>query len=116
MAMDELDLLGVGFIKGGVINDPEAIMEDNVLRLIPERRWVWLNALEQAGERIMGRALGTLRLDPRRFSTGEHERGGNQEVDLVKVSDFGLVHARTITQNPSTAKLQLLTVSSRLTT
>ena len=91
-------------------------MEENVLRLIPERRWVWLNALEQVSRRIMGRALETLGLDRHRFSTGEHERGGNQEVDLVKVSDFGLIHARTIPQNPSTAKLQLLTVSSRSTT
>ena len=79
-------------------------MQDDVLLcLVPERRGIGVKAGEQARERIMGSPARSLWLDACRFSAGEDERGSNQEIDVVQVRHFGLVHARTIPQNAPTA-------------
>ena len=104
VAMHQLDLLGIRLVERGVVEDQEPIVQDDVLAgLSPERGGVGSKALEQASERIMGGAPRRGGLHTRGFRPGEDEWGRHQKIDVVQVSDFGLVHDATIPHNAPTA-------------
>src|SRR3954451_9942557 len=104
VAMDEGNLLGIRLVERSIVDDQETIMQDDMLLgFVPERRRIGVEAMEQAGQGIMSSASRRVGLNPGGFRAREDERGGNQKVDVIEVSDFGLVHISTIPQNASTA-------------
>ena len=104
VAMDQRNLLGIGFVEGSVVDDQETIMQDDMLLcLVPERRGIGSEAMEEAGQGIMSRSSWGIGLDASGFGAGEDHGRGNQKIDVLEVSDFGLVHLSTIPHNASTA-------------
>ena len=104
MAMDERDVLGIGLVQRRVVNDQEPVVQDDMLLgLHPERRWIRLQALKEAGQRIMGSTAGGVRLHACGFRTAEDGRGGHQKIDVVQVGHFRCVHSPTIPHNEATA-------------
>ena len=64
VAADEVDVAGVRLVQHGVVQDQDAGREiDLGLRLLPERLGVRLEAVQQAGEGVVGRRAGPGRLD-----------------------------------------------------
>jgi hypothetical protein len=95
--MDQFNVLSIGFVERGVIDNQEAsVQRDMPLSLVPERCGVRVKAMEQAGQDVMGSTAWRVWLDARGFGTGEDQRGSNQRVDSIEVSDFGSVHFSTI--------------------
>jgi hypothetical protein len=74
-----------------------------LLRLLPEWRGVGLQPMEQAGQGIMRRPVGPVRLHPRGFDTAHNPWSSDQKVDVIQICDFGKVHGRTIPDIPPTA-------------
>jgi hypothetical protein len=74
-----------------------------LLGLVPERSRVRVKSVKQTGQGIRGSTARLVRLDTSGFGAREDQRRGNQESDVVEVSDFGLVHFTTIPHNQSTA-------------
>lgn len=58
VAGDELDRLGVGLVEGRVIDDEDAVVEADVVPgLAPQFGRVGLEAVQQAGEGVVGRGV-----------------------------------------------------------
>ena len=105
VTMDQLDVLGIRFVECRIIDD-EAIMKgDMLLGLVPERSGIGVESVEQTGQGLMGSASWVVGLDASGFGAGEDQRRSKQEVDVIEVGDFGLVHCTTILYNLSTAEL-----------
>ena len=72
VAGDQLDVVGIGFIECGIINDQHTADElDLSLGLGPEDGGVGFEAMEQPRERIVGGRIGIVGLNLGRL------RGGN---------------------------------------
>jgi hypothetical protein len=104
VTMHQLDVLGIGFIKRGIVDDQKAALSIHMLLgLVLERAGARFEALQQAREGIMGSATWAVGLDTRRFSRRDHLRRGNQEIDVVEIGHFGRIHRRMIPHNLPTA-------------
>ncbi len=104
VAVNQFNVLRIGLIQGRVIhNQQPAVQHDVLLRLLPEGRRIRREAVEEAGQGIMGRTAWTIGLDPTSLRTTKDGWGGDQKVDVVEISHFRLVHASTIPHNASTA-------------
>ncbi|CAA9345294.1 MAG: hypothetical protein AVDCRST_MAG93-6855 [uncultured Chloroflexia bacterium] len=104
VTMDQFDSPGIGLVQGGVIDNQETIMQRDVLfGLIPERCWVGVEAMEQAGQGVMSCSARLVGLDTCGFGTGEDHGRSNQKIDVFEVSHFGFVHLATIPHNTRTA-------------
>jgi len=102
--MHEVDVLGIGLIQRGVIHGQLAPLQANMLTCLhPQWRWVRLQAMEQAGQRIMDRTAWGVRLHLCRLSAGNDAWRCDQNIDIVQVRNFRLVHTNTLLHNPSTA-------------
>ena len=101
--MDKFDVVSVGFIKGGVIDNEKAVMVvDVLLGLIPEWIGVRVEAMEQTGQGIMSSASRNGRLQTYSFRAAKMNGRSNQKIDVLKVRDFGFVHFTTILYNSPT--------------
>lgn len=108
MARHQLDLLRIGLIQGRVVYDKDALAQADLgSGLSPQRRGVRLKAMQQAGERVMGRRLLIFALRFRRFGHAHRARRGDYEVNVVLVRTLGRIHALFLLHFPSTTLLLL---------
>jgi len=68
VAPDQFDEKGVRLVQYAVVEDQHAVVEADLgARLLPEGFRVGLQAVQQAGEGVVGGAARPLRLDARRL-------------------------------------------------
>ncbi len=101
---DKFDGTCVGLVQRRIINDEHPCVQGNLLLgLGPEPCWVWLQPMQQAGDRIMRWCVSALCLHPACFQTTVRGRRGDQEVDIVEFVGFRRVHTGSVAHNVLTA-------------
>lgn len=104
MAMDQRDLVSIGFIEGGIIDNQQPAPQVHLgLSFFPQRDWVGVPPLEEPGESVAGRPAGAKRLRLGGFGTGDDARRGHQEVNVIQISHFRCIHNPTILYTAPTA-------------
>jgi hypothetical protein len=102
--MHQGNLLGIGFIQGGIINNQQAACPiKQQFGLAPQRRGVRFESVEQPIQSIVGRTLRAVRLHTRAFGTRHYTRCRQQEVDIIEIGHFRFVHRVIIPQVRPTA-------------
>jgi len=104
MPMHQSNLLRIGLVQGGIIDNQQAACPiEEMFGLLPQRRGIGFQPVEEPIERIVGRPLWAIRLHTRALRAGHHARCRQQEVDIVKIGHFRFIHRVMIPQVRPTA-------------
>jgi hypothetical protein len=102
MLGDEFDVPGPAFVQGGVIDDLDArVALNQTADFSPKRFRVRFQTMQQSRERIMGRGLRPMRLNPSRFGAAHHSRARNQNLHIIFRHHPRPIHGRKTNRKSS---------------
>lgn len=93
LPMHQFHMTCVRLAQRRVINDQDALGElDLGARFLSQLVRIGPQPIQQAVNRIVRGRFVLLGLHPRRFRAGEDARAGDREIDVVLVTELGIVH------------------------
>ena len=88
--MDQRHFLGIRLVERRIVDDQHAACPiDERSDFLPEGGGIGFEAVQEAGEGIMGRGMGTARLDASGLG-GTNARGSDEEIDVIGIVQRGL--------------------------
>jgi len=94
----------IRFVQGGIVNHQQTARAiDKQFGLLPQRRGIRREPLQEATDAFMRGPMRRIRLHTGGFGTRDHVRCGDQKRDVIEIGHFGCIHARMVAHNASTA-------------
>src|SRR5260221_10325353 len=91
---DEADLVGVGFVEHGVVDDQDTVGSTHQRPdFLPERFGIGFETGQESGERIVRRSFWSERLDAGRLARACFFRCADEKVDVVAIRCPRWIHA-----------------------
>ena len=91
---DQVHLPGVGFVERRVVTDEDAFRSINERGdFLPQSGGIGFEAVQEAGEGIVGGRIGAARLETSRLDATDGAGRGDEEVDVLSVGTARRIHA-----------------------
>jgi hypothetical protein len=104
LAMYQGNRARIRFVQGGIVNHQQTARAiDKQFGLLPQRRGIRREPLQEATDAFMRGPMRRIRLHTGGFGTRDHVRCGDQKRDVIEIGHFGCIHARMVAHNASTA-------------